>query len=366
MYRSMGKVLMDNSKRDVSIDICKGIGIMLMVLGHSGSPKIVHDFIYMFHMPLFFFVSGYCFDEKYLNIPFAFVKKKIKGLWWPYVKYSILFLLLHNLFCYLNIYSSKYGYQGHGVSMLNIRQIKDSLWTIVTGMTGHDQLLGGFWFLRELLLGSVIALVTMQAIKSMSLRYRFVRFSILGGVIFLLLTSVLMNKYVLVFPCFNVCSLTVLAAAIFLAGHVYKEHKCCTNLLWTVTFVIIVCLGSVLMPMEILTLEWFNIVPYFAFGVMGTIMTINISRILSTCSMLGCFFSWVGRETLTVLTWHLLAFKIVSLFIIKQNGMSVEHLGEFPVMSGFAEQGWWIAYFVVAMVVTLSIAKVKSSFKHLL
>ncbi len=172
---------MTPSKRDTSIDICKGLGIMLMVLGHSGIPKVGHDFIYMFHMPLFFFVSGYCFDEKYQNMPYAFIKRKIKGLWWPYVKYGLLFLLLHNLFCYLNIYSSKYGYQGHGVSMLSVREIKDSLWTIVTGMSGADPLLGGFWFLRELLLGSVIALVTMFGINKLRLRYRLVGISNMGG-----------------------------------------------------------------------------------------------------------------------------------------------------------------------------------------
>ncbi len=153
--------------------------------------------------------------------------------------------------------------------------------------------------------------------------------------------------------------MTILAAAIFLAGHVYKRHKCCEALSWTVVFAMLICLGSVLMPKEILGLLWSDIVPYFVFGVMGTIMTINVSSFFSCNARLSYFFSWVGRETLTVLTWHFLAFKIVSLFIIKHNSISMDHLGEFPVMSGFAEQGWWIAYFVVAMVVTLSIAKVK-------
>ena len=172
---------MEISKRDASIDICKGIGIMLMVLGHSGIPQGGFDFIYMFHMPLFFFVSGYCFNEKYLDTPIAFVKKKIKGLWLPYVKYSLLFLLLHNLFCYLHIYSSLYGYQGHGVDILSISQAKNSVWSIVTSMYGTDQLLGGFWFLRELLLGSVIAFVAMKTIRKLQQHCQLVAFSNMGG-----------------------------------------------------------------------------------------------------------------------------------------------------------------------------------------
>lgn len=355
-------------KRDVAIDICKGIGIMLMVLGHSGLPKAALDFIYMFHMPLFFFVSGYCFDERYLNMPVAFIKKKVKGLWVPYVKYSLLFLLLHNLFCYLNIYSTEYGYQGQGVDILSIGEIKNRVWSIVTDMSGTEQLLGGFWFLKQLLLGSVISLIAMKIIRKLRIRYHFFGFlNDVWSIVFLLLASVMMNKYVLVYPCFNIQSLTVLAAAIFLVGYVYKGHKCCVNLLWSAIFAMFVCLGSVLMPREMLNLQWFEIIPYFFIGVMGTVMTLNISRYISIFAVrIGQFFSWAGRVTLIILTWHFLAFKIVSIFIISKEHLQIEHLGEFPVIYEFAVQGWWLVYFVVAMLITLSIARAKETllFRH--
>lgn len=47
-------------KRDRSIDILKGILILLVVLGHS-RVKFSHV-IFWFHMPLFFIVSGYLLD----------------------------------------------------------------------------------------------------------------------------------------------------------------------------------------------------------------------------------------------------------------------------------------------------------------
>ena len=43
-------------QRDPVIDSMRGIGIVLMVLGHSGFPGT--DFIYLFHMALFFMLSG--------------------------------------------------------------------------------------------------------------------------------------------------------------------------------------------------------------------------------------------------------------------------------------------------------------------
>lgn len=48
------------NKRDVTFDVMKGIGILLMLVGHwPGLPQWAHQFIYSFHMPLFFLVAGY-------------------------------------------------------------------------------------------------------------------------------------------------------------------------------------------------------------------------------------------------------------------------------------------------------------------
>lgn len=56
---------MQSSNRDITFDMMKGIGIMLVIIGHLG-----HGFgwlipaIYTFHMPLFFILSGYFYKEK--------------------------------------------------------------------------------------------------------------------------------------------------------------------------------------------------------------------------------------------------------------------------------------------------------------
>lgn len=48
--------------RENWIDWAKSIGIMLVIMGHYGmGDKIYGTFIYAFHMPLFFIVSGYLF-----------------------------------------------------------------------------------------------------------------------------------------------------------------------------------------------------------------------------------------------------------------------------------------------------------------
>lgn len=63
----------------------------MVILGHTSQfPSIFIEWIYSFHMPLFFWISGYFFRNT-PNMAF-YVKKKAKALLWPYVLYSLIFL----------------------------------------------------------------------------------------------------------------------------------------------------------------------------------------------------------------------------------------------------------------------------------
>lgn len=55
--------------RDETVSICKAFGIILMVMIHAGIPG--DTFVSMFHMPLFFVMSGFCFKDKYLQYEIA-------------------------------------------------------------------------------------------------------------------------------------------------------------------------------------------------------------------------------------------------------------------------------------------------------
>ena len=68
-------------KRDETVQLSKAIGIVLMVIGHSGFWPYENPFIYAFHMPLFFFLSGYCFKDANLSNPQEYIKRKIKGVY---------------------------------------------------------------------------------------------------------------------------------------------------------------------------------------------------------------------------------------------------------------------------------------------
>jgi fucose 4-O-acetylase-like acetyltransferase len=46
------------TKNDSSINLLKGIGMFLVIYAHNDF-GIIGEYIYTFHMPLFFFISGY-------------------------------------------------------------------------------------------------------------------------------------------------------------------------------------------------------------------------------------------------------------------------------------------------------------------
>ena len=70
--------------RENTFDIMKGVGIVLMVIGHCAIPHLFRNVIFSFHMPLFFMISGFFFkpkpvvrqlkiDFKRLVIPYLFI-----------------------------------------------------------------------------------------------------------------------------------------------------------------------------------------------------------------------------------------------------------------------------------------------------
>lgn len=87
---------MDIKQRLTYIDIARAIGILFVVLGHvnqfyrdsqgiENSQTLI--FIYAFHMPLFFILSGILFSEKTFHDLsfFDFLIKKVKALLVPYL-----------------------------------------------------------------------------------------------------------------------------------------------------------------------------------------------------------------------------------------------------------------------------------------
>jgi len=90
------------SKRIAYIDVAKGIGILLVILGHNYTKAAIpgmEKFIFSFHMPFFFLLSGMLFKPDYPL--WVLFKRRFKTLIQPY--FVALILLYSIYFFYTDI-----------------------------------------------------------------------------------------------------------------------------------------------------------------------------------------------------------------------------------------------------------------------
>ena len=93
--------------RNITFDIMKGVGILLVIIGHVANGYGVAPFIYVFHMPLFFIVSGYFYKPKQ---PSALLKRDAKLLLLPYCLVAMLILLYGATMAFIRHDASKFTY----------------------------------------------------------------------------------------------------------------------------------------------------------------------------------------------------------------------------------------------------------------
>lgn len=93
--KQIGEFVPMIKQRDIAIDILKGIGMLLVIIGHSGCIWPFYPAIYAFHMPLFFIVSGLFFSTKNTIWEVAIIESKRLILNYLYICIiSIFFLFL--------------------------------------------------------------------------------------------------------------------------------------------------------------------------------------------------------------------------------------------------------------------------------
>lgn len=87
-------------KRDITFDIMKAIALFLMIAGHTVGPESpIHNYIYAFHMPLFFMISGYFAKKKECKENISSLYRRIIN---PYIFICVIVILLKALVHYHN------------------------------------------------------------------------------------------------------------------------------------------------------------------------------------------------------------------------------------------------------------------------
>ena len=299
-----------------TITYMKAIAIILMVLGHSTNSLWVYQVIYMFHMPLFFITSGYCFKEKYLQNPFGFFWKRVKGLWWPYVKWCLIFLAFHNVFFSLHFYNDQPNWHGNALYLYEWEDFKREIVNIFLHMKGAEPLISGLWFLNALFFGSLIAYAVIalcHLLLGKTICYN-AKISILEiGIC--LSACLLVNFFHKTFTIFYVGPTALMAATFFSIGYALAKCKFPKFLWWQSLIAFGLMVFNSFYNLIFCVDPFYDtikIVPYVITAVLGTWCIYSIPWDLLK-GKFAKLLEYTGNHTLFILVWHLLSFKIVML-----------------------------------------------------
>ena len=354
-------------KRDTTISVCKGIAIILMVMAHAEAPGWLCKFIFEFHMPLFFITAGYFFSLKYLHDEATFVKKRVKGLYWPFVKWSVFFLIIHNWMFSLGILNEQYGNDAGGVTHpYTWHQIQQNLWNIVTAMGGYDQFLcGAFWFFRGLFVASILYLiiykildVAITRIFTHTAKADNARKAIpyLVCLIMLLLCAWKTYEGLKVINLVQGGYRDMMGCFFFGCGFIFRQfvdkYQSLVSryhaAIWTtILFGVIVFLFSKYLTAN---MNWRSTYTQFLSlpvpALLGFLMTYNVSRWIDGHEgWLKRFLVYTGDHTLYIFIFHIISYKVVSLLKIWYYGLDIRQIGCHMVIHDYSQQDlFWVLY----------------------
>lgn len=315
-----------------------------MVIGHSGVPfSLINDFIYTFHMPLFFFCSGYFFKGINSKTNFKnYCAKRISSLYFPYLKWSFSFLIFHNVFYNLFIYS--YSYNCYEFFKQGIK---------VIAMTEYEIMLRPFWFIKTLLLTSISAGLISFAC------YRKTKNLNTKNITLLSLIATLLLKYLHCnIPIIGDCSLILFGIAYYFSGSIYRhyEDRLRINAMMPAILLTIILVGCQFFT-GIIDMRYtteLNTLFYYILSLLGIMSIFEIAKRINENGFKICknVLYYIGNHTMPILALHLLFFKIVNLIKILIYDLPIERLADYTIIKEHNNL-FWIIYVVFGLLLPL-------------
>lgn len=298
------------SERNNNIDIARGLLIIIMVLGHTGFSGT--KFIYLFHIPSFVFLSGYLHTSNY---SYQFLKKRFVSLYFPFIKYSLIYLISINFFVEFGILN---------IELISFNNIFQNLLDILL-MKGLGGFLGAFWYLTMILEVIFIYILFDRILKNIHYMSVFI------AVLFFLIYGYIANGFTL--PAYLDISFLMLSSFHF--GRLYKRYeKVIPNNLY-----VFIISSSILLLLYLNDVEINigsrilpNIFLYLLSIISGIFLIMSFSKVIPFKSIQNGF-SYAGKSTIIILALHFFSFKVVDLIVFHFFSLeSNNELSSFPTM----------------------------------
>lgn len=335
-------------KRDTLIDLLKGIGITSIVIGHAswvwqrtGFP--IGPFVYTYHLMVFFFVAGMCFKPRKDITPYMQIGKRLGGLMPIYIKYSILFILLHNFLLEMHILKS-------GTALYETNDIIYELFEACVFRTS-ESMLGAFWFIPMFFIGvSMFILLFYQAEK--------MKYPVIWHIFFCILTAI-MGIYLN----YNDIDLryhmqtSVLAIPVIYLGIVIQHYRSYIEkyLHWWMAPVLGFILWKVLsLNIGIIELSANMIIHpllFYPVTIVGIAFCICLALGMSKFREVTKLFCAAGKNSYHIMALHIITFKGIDFAICKILNLGNDVLERYPHSFN---RSWPICY-VAGVIVPLAV-----------
>lgn len=269
------------------MDVTKFIGIFLIVLCHFPISKYTAKFLWTFHVPLFFFISGYLFKETNTQ---DFLDKLRFRLVQPYIYIYLLTVLLTVLL----------------KSDFNVMHIGSMILGLFWGTHSYpDFINSALWFLP--------GLITVQLLYFFMVRKtRLFYFALLGVSVFLYLKAYLNLFFSL--------DLALLGLNFFVAGVLVKKYNLVDAIRARSNWAFILFILSLLTTMDFAYLGnvWYGGTHYsisLLGGLVGIVMTITLAILVETISKPSAFITYISNSTLFIFCFHVFSSPAVKVIV---------------------------------------------------
>lgn len=322
-------------KRIDYYDIAKGIGILLVVWAHARGP--FSDYIYKFHMPLFFLISGLLYHG---DVPTGkYVWRKVRSLYIPFAFWNVLFYTVKSV-----IRGSRW------------QTILRTNCMIVLTLSKDGEFLGATWFLGALFLVSVVYKI-MDDLMGKTENRDFVLL-VFSGV----LTLVAMQVD---FP--YILSRTVILGLYFAAGVFVKNHRAQFATMDSMgaalgsilIFVLTGYVGSVNMSQNYYRYPMQFICGAFLASYAVLYFCRQLDARANRLAPLKKCLIFLGKHSLDIVIWQFVAFRLVIALQMYLNGEALTVANILSYYPCYSTDGlWWIAYLLVGVLAPVGLCTV--------
>ncbi len=319
------------------IDAAKGIGIFLVVYGHCMAPH--NHYVYLFHMPLFFIISGYLFNSR--NTWKQFFWRKFTTLYIPFIGWNAV-VILTRLFGGL--------IRGDIETSTIVWHLRTLGYTFLTFAKDGDYM-GATWFLGALFLISVLYKTLYAYLKDVKYKQEFILlfFTVNAIIVFFINLPRLQSR-------------TFILGMFFALGHWVKLHEkelhAFNNVVIALWAAVIFTLIGHNISVSMSENEYSNRMLFVIGACAGTYITVFVSMCMSRfrgkfwevfCKILCC----LGKNSIDIVIWHFIAFRLCVLLQLYLDGKPMKEV--FSCGPRYNTQGgWWLLYLAVGIIVPLA------------